>query len=288
MARPAPKVRGRFGVGEPPLTAGAVLPIFQGMKQIPQKQIPKGLAALAATVCLAVAAVPAMAQVELPPSQAPDVAPMLPAPAPLAPTPRSGEQQRPGAPSKPGGGAVPPGAETPETAKKDGKPSSGPEQREKVLEELYGRLATAPDEETATQVANAIEQLWQHSGSATADLLMARAAAATEQGQRDLAMKLLNATVELQPDYAEAWNRRAYLFYLADDYTRALGDIRRVLALEPQHFKAIEGLANILHHLDEKKSALEAYESLLKVHPNAPGARKAADDLRNEVEGRGI
>lgn len=163
-----------------------------------------------------------------------------------------------------------------------------PAQRTKLLDELYARLATAPDETTAAEIAAAIEQLWQHSGSATADLLVARATAATEAQHRDLAMKLLNAAVELQPDYVEAWNRRAYLFYLQDDYKRALGDLRRVLALEPHHFKALEGLANILQHLGEKKAALEAYESLLKVNPNMPGAKKARDDLKIEVEGQGI
>lgn len=247
------------------------------------KPIQKGLAGLIAT-CLAVLAAPAGAQVEIP-APGPDAGPKMPAPAPIVPAPRKDDPSAdPSAPES----KAPSGADTPETADKKSGPVTEPEQRAKLLQELYARLATAPDEETATQVSNAIEQLWQHSGSPTADLLLARAAAATEAGQRELAMKLLNATVELQPDYAEAWNRRAYLFYLEDNYTRALGDIRRVLALEPQHFKAIEGLANILHHLDEKKAALEAYESLLKVHPMAPGAKKAADDLRQEVEGRGI
>jgi tetratricopeptide (TPR) repeat protein len=101
-------------------------------------------------------------------------------------------------------------------------------------------------------------------------------------------MKLLNAAVDLQPDYAEAWNRRSYVFYLDDDYKRALGDIRRVLALEPHHYKALEGLANILQHIGEKKAALEAYETLLKVYPSMPGAKKARDDLKAEVEGQGI
>lgn len=176
----------------------------------------------------------------------------------------------------------------PAPGKKGEQAEETPEQHAKLLDELYARLATAPDEATAAQIASAIEQLWQHSGSATADLLVARASAATEAQRRDLAMKLLNAAVELQPDYAEAWNRRAYLFFLADDYKRALGDLRRVLALEPRHYKALEGLANILQHLGEKKAALEAYDALLKVYPNRAGARKARDDLRIEVEGQGI
>jgi tetratricopeptide (TPR) repeat protein len=208
------------------------------------------------------------------------------APEPAPPPPGAAEPQ-PGVP--PGKLPVmPQGPQAPQKGPSAADGAATPEQRDKLLDELYARLATAPDEGAAGEIAGAIEQLWQHSGSATADLLVARASAAIEAERRDLAMKLLNAAVELQPDYAEAWNRRAYLFYLEDDYKRALGDIRRVLALEPHHYKALEGLSNILQQLGEKKAALEALESLLKVHPNASGAKRTRDDLKVEVEGQGI
>lgn len=185
--------------------------------------------------------------------------------------------------------AAPPAAEKSPSQKGAAPPdANAPEQHAKLLDELYTRLATAPDPETAAQIMQAIEQLWAHSGSPTADLLVARAGAAAEAQNRDLAMKLLNAAVDLQPDYAEAWSRRAYLYYLDDDYKRALGDLRRVLALDPRHYKALEGLGNLLLQLGEKKAALEAYESALKVNPNLPDAKKSRDELKVEVEGQGI
>lgn len=193
----------------------------------------------------------------------------------------------PGLSAPEGPSPAPNSAPRPETLEK-GSPAETPEQHAKLLDELYARLATAPDQATANTIAGAVEQLWQHSGSPTADLLVARAVAAAEAQNRVLAMKLLNAAVELQPDYAEAWNRRAYLFYLDNDYKRALGDLRRVLALDPRHFKALEGLGNLLQLLGEKKAALEAYESALRVHPNLPDAKKARDELKIEVEGQGI
>lgn len=254
---------GAFAWAAPAFDGGRLPPYLWRMTSIPFVR-----AGLVAAIC-ACAILPAAAQVDIP-----------------LPGPDSGHRALDPEQPKSAPEQLQPEARAEEPKSAETVPE--PEQRAQVLEELYSRLATAPDEETGAEIATAIEQLWQHSGSPTADLLMARAAAATESERRDLAMKLLNAAVELQPDYAEAWNRRAYLFYLDGNYNRALGDIRRVLALEPQHFKAIEGLANILHHLDEKKAALEAYESLLKVHPTAPGARKAADDLREQVEGRGI
>lgn len=221
------------------------------------------MAAFAAAAC----APPALAQVDLeqipPPGNSP---PEGPTPAPKI-VPRS---------------ETPPGPDNTAPAE------AGPEQHAKLLDELYSRLATAPDQATANEIAAAVEQLWAHSGSATADLLVARAGAAAEAQNRELAKKLLDAAVELQPDFAEAWNRRAYLYYLDNDFKRALGDLRRVLALEPRHFKALEGLGNLLQHLGEKKAALEAYESVLKVNPNSLDAKKARDDLKIEVEGQGI
>jgi tetratricopeptide (TPR) repeat protein len=94
--------------------------------------------------------------------------------------------------------------------------------------------------------------------------------------------------VELSPDYAEGWSRRAYVYYLQSDYDRAAGDLRRALALEPNHFKALDGLARILRESGQKKSALKVYEQLLRIHPFMPGAKEAVDELTLEVEGQGI
>lgn len=185
-----------------------------------------------------------------------------------------------------------PGAESPQGAPQaQSAPAPVPdtaEQRAKLLEELYVRLAASPSPEDAEPVATSIERLWHFSGSATADLLLDRAIAANQAGDQDLAMKLLDAAVLLQPDYAAAWNRRAFLYFLKNDYSRALGDLRRVLALEPNHFRALEGLGQILRNIGEKKAALEAYKKLLAIHPQAAGAKQAVDELTLEVEGQGI
>lgn len=175
-----------------------------------------------------------------------------------------------------------------EAASPERKAPSTPEQRETLLAELYDRLAVEQDEAIAAPIAEAIQHLWNVSGSPTADLLVQRAVALAQSNRQDLALELLTTAIELQPDYAEAWNRRAYLFYLMNDTERALGDIRRVLALDPKHYKALDGLASILQNAGDKKNALKAYESLLEVYPAMPGAKTARDELLRAVEGQGI
>lgn len=162
------------------------------------------------------------------------------------------------------------------------------EQRQALLKDLYAKLSAAPDAETAAPITAAIEKLWAFSGSPTADLLADRALFEAQRNNPALAFELLTAAIELQPDYAEAWNRRAFLYYMRDEIDLALGDLRRVLALEPNHYKALEGLAAILQNGGEKQSALKAYESLIKVYPAMPGAKSSRDALLEKVQGQGI
>src|SRR3954452_11393948 len=86
--------------------------------------------------------------------------------------------------------------------------------RTRGLDFLFGALKAAPDEASAKHVEARIWALWMQTPSDTAALLMMRAKAAMDGQQIDVALKLLDAVVKLRPDYVEAWNRRATLYYL--------------------------------------------------------------------------
>jgi len=161
-------------------------------------------------------------------------------------------------------------------------------ERAKVLSNLYAHLATASDKQTANEIANTIESLWFHSGSDTITVLMNRANAALVRRRLDVARQLLDAVVELAPDFAEGWNRRGLVFYLKNDYARSLGDLRRALALEPNHFKALDGLGQVLRAVGQKRGALKAFRRLREVHPFWPSADDTILELGREVEGQGI
>ncbi len=181
---------------------------------------------------------------------------------------------------------TPPG-KAPRRAPRPLIPESAAE-RAALLDELYAYLATAGSEETAQLTSQAIEHIWLKSGSDTINLLMERALKAVNEKKLDLALKLLDGVVELAPDYAEGWNRRAYVLYTRNEFNRSLGDLRRVLALDPNHFKALDGLGQVLRELEQKKAALQVYRRLLEVHPYMSGAKSAVDELEREVEGQGI
>ena len=160
-----------------------------------------------------------------------------------------------------------------------------PQDRHKVLNELYTRLASAEDDNSAKMLAGAIEQMWLYSGSDTVNLLMERAIQALGKEDRSLALKLLDAVIGLAPDYAEGWNRRAYVLFLDNDYSASVADLKQVLRLDPNHFKAIDGLGHILREVGDKAGALMTYRYLLKVNPYADGAKDVLKDLEKEVQG---
>lgn len=156
------------------------------------------------------------------------------------------------------------------------------------LDFLFGALKVAPDTESAKHVEARIAALWMRTPSDTAALLMGRARQATEAGDTDVALKLLDAIVKLRPDYVEAWNKRATLYYMRNDYARALADIREVLAREPRHFGALAGLGMIMRDLGEDGKALAAFRQALALHPHLGNVPDLVKSLSEKVEGRDI
>jgi tetratricopeptide (TPR) repeat protein len=166
-------------------------------------------------------------------------------------------------------------------------PKVGPD-RTRGLDFLFGALKAAPDEVSAKAVEAKIWAIWLQTPSDTAALLMARAKAAIDAQQGDIALKLLDATIKLRPDYVEAWNRRATLYYLRNDYGRSLADIQQVLVREPRHFGALAGLGMIMQDLGDDKRALEAFRKALAVNPHLDKVPDLVKTLTEKVEGRDI
>ena len=158
----------------------------------------------------------------------------------------------------------------------------------KNLDKLFAALKIAPDAESAKFIENRIWALWFHSPSDTAALLMTRVKTAIEAKNLDLAIQLLTSVIEIQPDFIEAWNRRATIYYMKKDYGRSLEDIREVLAREPRHFGALSGLGMILADLGEEKNALDAFRRALAVHPRLERIPEQVKRLEDKLEGRGI
>lgn len=159
---------------------------------------------------------------------------------------------------------------------------------ELTLDELFAKLPENSGKRAGRLIEAEILERFEKSGSDTTDLLMSWANQAIAEKTYPLALDILDQVVILQPGYAEAWNKRATVHFLLDDYGSSLGDIRQTLALEPRHFGALSGLGLIFEAMDRDAEAIRAFERALEVNPQLDKVRESLERLEKETAGDDI
>jgi tetratricopeptide (TPR) repeat protein len=167
-------------------------------------------------------------------------------------------------------------------------PLQTPFDRPKVLAQLYDQLGKVPDAETAAPIIEAIQDLWRLSDSDTVNLLMSRAERFATENDLDLALQIIDATLDMAPDEAEAWHLRGRINYLKKDYESAIADFKRALDRDPKHYDALNDLGVVYESVGANKEALEAYRKALAVNPFLSDTKRAVEELKREVEGQDI
>jgi len=142
------------------------------------------------------------------------------------------------------------------------------------LEALFAELAE-PGRDDWERVEGEINQIWSRSGSPAMDLLLRRGSEAMEAEDYMAALEHFGALTDHAPGFAEGWNARATTFYLMGEYSLAISDVQRVLALNPRHFGALSGLAFMFEAMDEPELALEALRAVQALNPNRPNINEA-------------
>lgn len=159
------------------------------------------------------------------------------------------------------------------------KPS---EMRAEQLDKLFARLIKSEDGAEAQRTEQTIWNLWMTSDSPTADTLLAQAMKASAANETGLALSILDNVIEVHPDYAEAWNKRATVYFLIGRYNDSLKDIEKVLELEPRHFGALSGLGMIKRQQGDLAAARAAFSEALSFNPHLEGAKRALEEIEAE------
>jgi tetratricopeptide (TPR) repeat protein len=151
--------------------------------------------------------------------------------------------------------------------------------------ELYTRLAASKDADETSGIITRLLHNYSESGSDTADLLLKRARQAIGVQNYSDALKILDSTIALQPDWAEGWNARATTRYLDDDYKGSMADIAQTLKRDPKHLGALMGMGMILEAREKREDALKIYQRVLEIAPHWRNAEEAADKLKAALAG---
>jgi len=165
---------------------------------------------------------------------------------------------------------------------------AAPMTKQARLDKLFSDLKRERNEKAAERIAGNIWTEWFQSGSASIDLMMLWSQKAMDNQKFDVALDLLDQVVTLQPTYAEGWNRRATVHFMMKNYGKSMSDIDHTLQLEPRHFGALSGLAQIMALTGHKQSALEAWQKVLAIYPMMRSAQDQVATLSEELAGEGI
>ena len=120
-----------------------------------------------------------------------------------------------------------------------------------------GRMADVPallgllrdrDDEARTLAEQSIWAIWGRSGDARVDQLYEEGVKQMQSGLAVEAIATFSRIVELKPEFAEGWNKRATVYYMAGDYKKSLADCHEVLKRNANHFGALSGYGLELSH----------------------------------------
>jgi tetratricopeptide (TPR) repeat protein len=132
----------------------------------------------------------------------------------------------------------------------------------------------------AARAADALWKMWHRSGDPRLDALLQEGIDAMERDDLPAADAAFTRVIREAPAFAEGWNKRATVRYMADDYAASIADCRETLARNPNHFGALSGQGLCHMMLGEFSEAAELFRRTLAVHPHLGSAR---DNLRTAL-----
>lgn len=162
------------------------------------------------------------------------------------------------------------------------------DQNDPRLAPLFAILKATEDPVEAQVAEHQIWQIWMTSDDDTVTLLMIQGVQAMSEQDLEAALRIFSEMVEIAPDFAEGWNKRATVLYMVGAYPESIADIDRTLALEPRHFGALSGLGLCNAELEQEEAALDAFERALIINPHLAGARANAELMRQRIKGKAI
>ena len=163
----------------------------------------------------------------------------------------------------------------------------------KKIDELFNQLKSTKDLSSAQIIENEIWEIWSiHPSDGRRGFrlteLLTQGTRLMNVGELGKAYKTFTQIIAVEPDWAEAWNKRATVLYLMDQYQSSLDDIKITLALEPRHFGALSGQALNYIELNEYEKAIKSYKTVQKIYPIMDGAKKMIPQLEKLIKDQAI
>jgi tetratricopeptide (TPR) repeat protein len=151
---------------------------------------------------------------------------------------------------------------------------------QRAVDPLAAALKSDADTFVRQGAEQALWQIWHRSGNAAVDALFHEGIEAMQRGSYRAAVDIFTRVIEVAPNFAEGYNKRATTYYLMQQYEDSIADCERTIALNPHHFGALSGAG--LCHLSQRHltQALDFFERAVVVNPNMPQIQQYIEDIK--------
>ena len=162
------------------------------------------------------------------------------------------------------------------------------DQNNSEIDELFRLLHEATSPAEASVLTRQIWHNWYQSDNKDIEVLMQQGEIRMRSGKLDQAVKIYSRIIDIDPGFAEGWNRRATAYYMMGELQNSTADVVETLKLEPRHFGALSGQGMIYTQLRQVDLALEYYEKALEVNPHMTGVRISIEAIKKHLKKEAI
>ena len=168
----------------------------------------------------------------------------------------------------------------------------GAEERETELNNLFKQLKNSQITK-AVEIENKIWKIWSTHPSNDMEgqkltKLLDRGSLLINKRKLNKAYEIFTQIINIDPNWSEAWNKRALVLYLMKRHKSSLNDIKKTLSLEPRHFGALSGRALNYIELKEYEKAIKSYKQAQKIYPVIEGAKKMIPQLQELINEQAV
>ncbi len=159
----------------------------------------------------------------------------------------------------------------------------------KEIDKLFVQLKSALNFENSKKIEDKIWDLWTtHPSKSNLTKLLADGSSAMMDNKLDAAYDKFTEVIELDPNWAEAWNKRATVLYLMGKYELSQSDIDKVLMIEKRHFGALTGQGLVQIALQNYQKAIDSYIEAHKIHPYMKSPLIMIEKLKSQIKKESI
>ena len=160
--------------------------------------------------------------------------------------------------------------------------------QQKQLERLFNDLKV-----DNVSLANVVEQkIWKvwstHPNSKDLTMMLTLGSDFVNNKELEKAIEIFSNVIDLDPSWAEAWNKRATVYYMIGEFEKSQADINKVLELESRHFGALAGQGLVNIELKNYEKAIKSYQQAQEIYPSMQSPNIMIEKIKKLIKKQSV